>query len=51
MVASRRRRAPRTRLPRHDTIFSGLRTIVSDFSALEQGAPFHDNAARFYRLD
>jgi len=34
-----------------DTIFSGFRTIVSDFSASEQRALFHDNAVRIYAME
>lgn len=34
-----------------DTIFSGFRTIVSDFSASEQRALFHDNAMRIYKME
>ncbi len=34
-----------------DTIFSGFRTIVSDFSASEQRALFHDNALRIYAME
>jgi len=34
-----------------DTIFSGFCTMVSDFSALEQGALFHDNAVRIYAME
>jgi predicted TIM-barrel fold metal-dependent hydrolase len=34
-----------------DTIFSGFRTIVSDFSASEQRALFHDNAVRIYNME
>jgi predicted TIM-barrel fold metal-dependent hydrolase len=34
-----------------DTIFSGFRTIVSDFSASEQRALFHDNAVRIYTME
>lgn len=34
-----------------DTIFSGFRTIVSDFSATEQRALFHDNAVRIYAME
>ena len=34
-----------------DTIFSGFRTIVSDFSAPEQRALFHDNALRIYAME
>ena len=34
-----------------DTIFSGFRTIVADFSALEQRALFHDNAVRMYSME
>lgn len=33
-----------------DTIFSGFRTIVSDFSPSEQRALFHDNALRIYDM-
>ena len=33
-----------------DTIFSGFRAIVSDFSATEQRALFHDNAVRIYAI-
>jgi len=34
-----------------DTIFTGFRTIVSDFSASEQRALFHDNAIRIYKME
>jgi len=34
-----------------DTIFSGFRAIVSDFSASEQRALFHDNAVRIYKME
>ena len=34
-----------------DTIFCGFRTIVSDFSASEQRALFHDNAIRVYAME
>ena len=34
-----------------DTIFSGFRTIVSDFSASEQRALFHDNAVHIYAME
>ena len=34
-----------------DTIFKGFRTIVSDFSASEQRALFHDNAIRIYKME
>jgi predicted TIM-barrel fold metal-dependent hydrolase len=34
-----------------DTIFTGFRTIVSDFSASEQLALFHDNAIRIYNME
>ena len=34
-----------------DTIFSGFRAIVSDFSASEQRALFHDNAVRIYAME
>ena len=34
-----------------DEIYSGFRTIVSDFSALEQRALFHDNAVRLYAME
>ena len=34
-----------------DTIFSGFRTIVPDFSASEQRALFHDNALRIYAME
>ncbi|MCL4149782.1 UNVERIFIED_CONTAM: hypothetical protein GTU68_044084 [Idotea baltica] len=33
-----------------DTLFDAFREVVSDFSADEQAALFHDNAARGYRL-
>ena len=33
-----------------DTIFSGFRQIVADFSAGEQRALFHDNAVRLYAI-
>jgi len=33
-----------------DTIFSGFRAIVADFSAPEQRALFHDNAVRIYAM-
>jgi predicted TIM-barrel fold metal-dependent hydrolase len=34
-----------------DTIFTGFRTIVSDFSASEQLALFHDNAISIYNME
>jgi len=34
-----------------DTIFSGFRAIVTDFSAPEQRALFHDNALRIYAME
>ena len=34
-----------------DTIFAGFRTMVSDFSASEQRALFHDNALRIYAME
>jgi len=34
-----------------DTIFSGYRSFVSDFSDLEQRALFHDNAVRIYAME
>jgi predicted TIM-barrel fold metal-dependent hydrolase len=34
-----------------DTIFSGFRTIVSDFSASEQRALFHNTAVRIYTME
>ena len=36
---------------RFDEIYSGFRAIVSDFSALEQRALFHDNAVRIYAME
>lgn len=33
-----------------DTIFSGFREIVADFTAAEQRALFHDNAVRIYAI-
>ncbi|MFS8086319.1 MAG: amidohydrolase family protein, partial [Acidobacteriota bacterium] len=34
-----------------DTIFSGFSTIVSDYSASERRALFHDNAVRIYNME
>jgi predicted TIM-barrel fold metal-dependent hydrolase len=34
-----------------DTIYSGFRTIVRDFSAGDQRKLFHDNALRIYGID
>lgn len=34
-----------------DVIFTGFRTMVSDFSASEQRALFHDNALRIYAME
>ena len=34
-----------------DTIFTGFRTIVSDFSASEKRALFHDKAIRIYNME
>ena len=34
-----------------DTIFSGFRAIVAQFSAAEQRALFHDNAVRIYSME
>ena len=34
----------------YDEVFSTFKTIVADFSAEEQRALFHDNAARIYRI-
>jgi predicted TIM-barrel fold metal-dependent hydrolase len=34
-----------------DTIFSGFRTIVADFSRMEQRSLFHDNAIRIYAME
>jgi predicted TIM-barrel fold metal-dependent hydrolase len=34
-----------------DEIFNGFRAIVSDLSASEQSALFHDNARRLYRIE
>ena len=34
-----------------DEIYAGFREITRDFSALEQGALFHDNAIRIYAME
>lgn len=34
----------------YDEVFSAFKAIVADFSAAEQRALFHDNAARIYRI-
>ena len=34
-----------------DAIYDSFKQIVADFSEHEQRALFHDNAARFYRIN